>query len=258
MEDDEESDDEEVSEDTAWIPWYCALKGHEPLVEIEEDFIRDNFNLYGLRGRFSYYDHALEMILSSAPDEEDMVDAEFMEIYRDATDLFAVIHSRYIISPRGMQIMREKYIAGVFGYCPRVLCDKQHVLPIGAHDELRLAPQRVFCPKCEQCYVPRGKYKELDGAHFGPSFPQIFLQTYPSLVPVEAPRPFVPRIFGFKVHKQQSIIQFKLDNEQGAIRTSKTGAPKPAEEDTSKATAMEGVSGGAAAAAGAAENENQP
>lgn len=31
-----------------WIRWFCTLDGHEFLVEIDEDFIKDQFNLYGL------------------------------------------------------------------------------------------------------------------------------------------------------------------------------------------------------------------
>ena len=42
-----------------WIQWYCSLEGHEFLCEIEEDFIKDNFNMIGLKenfapGRFRY------------------------------------------------------------------------------------------------------------------------------------------------------------------------------------------------------------
>lgn len=222
----ESDDDEELSTDCGWIPWFCALKGHELLAEIDEDFARDNFNLYGLRGRFQFYDHALEMILSGeAPDEDDLADTEFLEIYRDATDLYGVIHSRYIISPRGLQVMREKYLKGTFGTCPRVLCDRQHVLPIGESEDRRTAQLKVFCPKCEQVYLPKSKYKELDGANFGMSFPQIFLQSYPSLVPLEPARPFVPRVFGFKLHKQRSLIARKLeDDEQGGAAGSTKAA----------------------------------
>ena len=35
-----------------WINWFCALEGHEFLVEIDEDFIRDPFNIYGLQTAF--------------------------------------------------------------------------------------------------------------------------------------------------------------------------------------------------------------
>ncbi|CAE6916350.1 CKB2 [Symbiodinium natans] len=46
----------------------------------------------------------------------------------------------------------------------------------------------MFCPKCEQVYSAKSKYREVDGAYFGMSFPQIFLQTYPSLMPLDIPR----------------------------------------------------------------------
>merc|ERR1719171_523016 len=189
----DDSEDDDFS-DSGWIPWYCGLKGNDFFAEIEEEYIRDNFNLYGLRGRFQYYDHALEMTLSTeAPDEDDLADTEFLEIYREATDLYGLIHARYIVSPRGLQVMREKYLKGSFGTCPRVQCDRQHVLPMGISEELRSQQVKIFCPKCEQVFSPKSKYKELDGAYFGTSFPQIFLQSYTTLVPLENPRPFVPR-----------------------------------------------------------------
>jgi casein kinase II subunit beta len=206
---------EEFSGDSGWIPWFCGLKGHEIFAEVEEEYIRDNFNLYGLRTRFQYYDDALEMILSSeAPDDEELADTDFMEVYRDATELYGLIHARYIVSPRGLQGMREKYLKGTFGMCPRVLCDRQHVLAIGTAEEVRAAQVKVFCPKCEQIYAPKSKYKELDGAFFGMSFPQYFLQSYPALMSLDVPVPFVPRVFGFKLHKQKSLISRKIEDER--------------------------------------------
>lgn len=38
-----------------WISWFCALEDHQFLCEIDEDFIRDNFNLYGIKQRFNHY-----------------------------------------------------------------------------------------------------------------------------------------------------------------------------------------------------------
>lgn len=205
-------DDEELSTDSGWIPWWCGLKGHEFFVEVEEEYIRDSFNLYGLRGRFQYYEDALEMILSSeAPDEDELADPEFQESYRDATDLYGLIHSRYIASPRGLQVMRGKYLRGTFGTCPRVLCDRQHVLPIGQSEDPRVSHVMIMCPKCEQVFSPKSKHKELDGSYFGSSLPQIFLQSYPTMVPLDSPRPFTPRVFGFKLHKQKSFITQKAD-----------------------------------------------
>jgi len=31
-----------------WIQWFCSLDGHEYMIEVDEAFIRDQFNLYGL------------------------------------------------------------------------------------------------------------------------------------------------------------------------------------------------------------------
>lgn len=211
----ETDDEEDFSADSGWIPWFCGLKGHELFAEVEEEYVRDNFNLYGLRQRFQFYEHALEMILSSeAPEDDDLADAEFLEIYRDASDLYGLIHARYIASPRGLQAMRDKYLKGVFGTCPRVLCDRQHTLPMGLAEDLRAAQVKIFCPKCEQVYAAKSKYRELDGAFFGMSFPQIFLQTYPTLLPLEVPRPFVPRVFGFRIHKQKSVIAIKEEKDR--------------------------------------------
>merc|ERR1712039_235209 len=54
---------------------------------------------------------------------------------------------------------------------------------------------------------------DLDGAYFGASFPQVFLQSYPALVPVSPPKAFVPRVFGFKLHGQHSMIAKQLEDE---------------------------------------------
>ena len=33
-----------------WIQWFCSLEGHEYMVEIDADYIKDPFNLYGIQG----------------------------------------------------------------------------------------------------------------------------------------------------------------------------------------------------------------
>ena len=35
-----------------WIQWFCGLEGNDFLVEIDEEFIRDKMNLYGLKHKF--------------------------------------------------------------------------------------------------------------------------------------------------------------------------------------------------------------
>jgi casein kinase II subunit beta len=210
----------DMSSSYCWITWFVSQPGNEFLLEVEQEFIRDNFNLYGLRPLFQFYDHALEMILDpECPDEEDLGDREFTEIYRDAAELYGLIHQRFVLSPRGLAMLKEKYQSSEFGVCPRVPCHNQSCLPIGLRDEPRQQTVRVFCPKCEQLYVPKNRHViNLDGAFFGTSLPHMLLQTFPELVPLETPVPFEAKIFGFRVHGHKSVVRIKNENAQAGIR----------------------------------------
>lgn len=59
-------------------------------------------------------------------------------------DLYGLIHARFILSPRGLAMMREKYLLGTFGSCQRVLCERQLVLPIGLSEELSTSRVKVI------------------------------------------------------------------------------------------------------------------
>jgi casein kinase II subunit beta len=218
--DSESEGSSDLSSSYSWITWFVSQPGNEYLLEVEEEFIRDNFNLYGLRPMFHFYDHALEMILDpESPDEEDLADREFAEIYRDAAELYGLIHQRFALSPRGLALLKEKFLSSEFGTCPRILCRNQSCLPIGLRDEPRQSTVRVFCPKCEQLYIPNCRQvTNLDGAFFGTSLPHMLLQTYPDLLPLEIPPPFEARIFGFKVHSHKSVIGIRNENSLAGIR----------------------------------------
>jgi hypothetical protein len=63
-------------------------------------------------------------------------------------------------------------------------------------------PMKLYCSKCQELYdynVPGGNY--IDGAFFGTTFPHLFFQTYRELRPPPCSTKYVPRVFGFKVHK---------------------------------------------------------
>lgn len=198
-----------------WIQWYTSLDGHEFLVEVDEAYIRDQFNLCGLKS-MKNYNCAMDMILGNAPTDEVFMDAPFLELYRSAQDLYGLIHARFITSPLGLQMMKEKYQQGVFGHCPRVRCQRQNVLPVGFSDTLHNHRIKKYCPRCQEAYVfNHGEpHANIDGAFIGRSFPHIFLLSFPSLIPEEPPVPYVPKIFGFKVHNISSLIEIKLENEE--------------------------------------------
>lgn len=140
---------------------------------------------------------------SSHPDEDELQEEKFLEVYQDATDLYGLIHYRYIYTPRGLAVMREKFLSGAFGVCPRVVCERQNVLPIAIRDELKNSRVKVYCPRCKDVYIPKYKLSDVDGAYFGTSFPHVLMYTYPDLKPrSEEVKKFVPKIFGFALYKE--------------------------------------------------------
>jgi len=51
-------DEFEESESTGgWISWFCELEGHDFFAEIDEDYIRDSFNLYGIKQTVPRYEY---------------------------------------------------------------------------------------------------------------------------------------------------------------------------------------------------------
>jgi len=73
------------SDDRGWIKWFSSLEGHEFIVEVDEEYIRDPFNLYGLKSQLpnvstDKFKDLLKMILQpAAPNEEDLADDQFLE-----------------------------------------------------------------------------------------------------------------------------------------------------------------------------------
>ncbi|XP_049401144.1 putative casein kinase II subunit beta-4 [Solanum stenotomum] len=204
-----ESDSEESDvsgsdgDDTSWISWFCNLRGNEFFCEVDDDYIQDDFNLCGLSGQVPYYDYALDLILDVESSHGDMFTEEQNELVESAAEmLYGLIHVRYILTSKGMAAMLEKYKNYDFGRCPRVYCSGQPCLPVGQSDIPRSSTVKIYCPKCEDIYYPRSKYQgNIDGAYFGTTFPHLFLMTYGHLKPQKPTQNYVPRVFGFKIHR---------------------------------------------------------
>uniref|UniRef100_A0A1J3FC18 Casein kinase II subunit beta n=1 Tax=Noccaea caerulescens TaxID=107243 RepID=A0A1J3FC18_NOCCA len=201
-ESDTDSEESDVSgsegEDTSWISWFCSLRGNEFFCEVDDDYIQDDFNLCGLSSLVPYYEYALDLILDVESSHE-----EQNELIESAAEmLYGLIHARYILTSKGLTAMLDKYKNYDFGRCPRVYCCGQPCLPVGQSDLPRSSTVKIYCPKCEDIYYPRSKYQgNIDGAYFGTTFPHLFLMTYGHLKPPKATQNYVPRVFGFKLHK---------------------------------------------------------
>ncbi|KAF8776215.1 hypothetical protein HU200_003751 [Digitaria exilis] len=227
-----DSEESDVSgsdgEDTSWISWFCSLRGNEFFCEVDDDYIQDDFNLCGLSNQVPYYEYALDLILDVESSHGDMFTEEQNELIESAAEmLYGLIHVRYIITSKGLAAMLDKYKNVDFGRCPRVNCSGQPCLPVGQSDIPRSSTVKIYCPRCEDIYTPRSKYLssiltfpvkfaltlidhrelpltchiDIDGTYFGTTFPHLFLMTYPHLKPQKPSQQYVPRVFGFKIHK---------------------------------------------------------
>ena len=201
------SDDEE--EPMTWVEWFLQRPGHEPLCAVDHAFIEDTFNLYGLRAVFSRnFRECHEMIMGDAP-RTDKAGLEH-ELYVHARNFYGLVHARFVVTLRGVQLMLAKYENNEFPACPRMYCKGTHMLPCGMSDDLGHGKMLYFCPRCEELYLPPRPADEsqappqLDGAFFGPSFPHMVLLTKSQHMPPKGGpgESYVPRVFGFRVRGQ--------------------------------------------------------
>eukprot|EP01138_Halocafeteria_seosinensis_P014157 gb/GECG01014455.1/.p1 GENE.gb/GECG01014455.1/~~gb/GECG01014455.1/.p1 ORF type:complete len:304 (+),score=42.43 gb/GECG01014455.1/:1-912(+) len=196
--------DEEVSSSTTstdeepWVEFLHRTPPYSFLCQVDLSFMEDNFNLYGLRQVIPHFSVALSMILDTVDDEEDIQASDY---FTEAVTLYGLIHSRFILTARGMTAMTQKFENEEFGTCPRALCYDSPVLPVGFHDEPFKSAARVFCPRCRDAFKPPiASLAQLDGAFFGASFPHLLLMQKPHLAPQAPSIPYEPRVYGFKVY----------------------------------------------------------
>ncbi len=209
-----------------WIEWFHSLPGHEIFVGVDLDFIEDRFNLTGLNLQVPMFPYAYRLILDRL--NEDLDERTEGLVDRAAKNLYGLIHARYILTSAGLAKMADLYSKREFGICPRALCSNQAVLPIGITDTVGERSVKQYCPKCQDVYSPQSRrYESIDGAFFTTSFPHMFFQAYPQLLPVvqlnavENPdihnhsyallqrERYIPRIFGFKVHESANEIAYQ-------------------------------------------------
>lgn len=127
--------------------------------------------------------------------------------------LYGLIHARYVLTTQGLDQVRAKYLNQEFGKCPRVFCEEQALLPVGMSDIPRRSTVKLFCPRCQDIYFPKyPRHTSIDGAYFGTSLPHLFMQMYPEVIPPPPKCHYVPRLFGFKVHKSSREMLYASRN----------------------------------------------
>jgi casein kinase II subunit beta len=182
-----------------WIKQFCSQNGNSWYVPVEADWASDWFNTHGIKELFPDYDLAVELISDKHSDDWIYLSDEAVaSILMQATQVYGLIHQRWICQTRGMSQMRKAYDKGIFGKCPRFSCHDQLLLPVGTTLRPRRHSVKVFCPQCCDIYLAPADVK-LDGAHFGPAFPSIFLFEYPELDQRRQFKQFIHPAYGFMV-----------------------------------------------------------
>ena len=226
---DDESDDDSKSdkrfpevERKDWIYWFCRLRGNEFFVEIDSDFIKNEENLVGIN-----CDKFIKILLGEKPSLKELTSRQNIEDLSEIREIYGLIHKRFINTPLGLGLVREKFLDGVYGYCPRLLCNKQVLLPVGLSEDMRYSQVKVFCPLCQEVYKPRDifygyltgkkvyKFDLPDGVFFGTSFPQTFLLNFPDLDPrIINTEKYIPKLYGFRIFGKYGSKYYTKDQKE--------------------------------------------
>ena len=154
------SSKEEI-DDTSW------------LVQIDHDYLISSVSVYGLKDKIENFSKALSIVQGNRSFLMKLPRDLQTKVIRDSNKLYGLLHARYICTEDGAYDMFDKYNEGLFGHCPRVLCNNQNLLPIGMSYDLGVAPVKTYCPRCHDIYESDMK---IDGAYFGPDFPMYFIK----------------------------------------------------------------------------------
>lgn len=238
-----------------WVRKFLSSHPHDLLLPVPRDFCMDNFNLVhiapaieriGIQSMasgesipvsskpFPIYREALRLIVQDDP----LPDNTPLYLQNAAKALYLLIHQRYAVSPRGLDMIRRRFIKNasidpIFGRCPRIRCCGMPLLPHADSDNLNpmeylsfdqntsfLSSQMTrrakrYCASCGETFYHW--QSEVDGCAWGTSCCHLFLMVFGSELFVEwlGWKPHSQseaRIFGFRLHPSAYDTQTRLWN----------------------------------------------
>jgi len=97
-------------------------------------------------------------------------------------------------------------------------------------DKLRQSRVKIYCPKCEEVYIPPAK-SSLDGAYFGASLSHMFLQSYAKSI-VLPPKVYYyqPKLYGFQVAGKRGSKYYQPATQEVQLTQEKQAATEKAME----------------------------
>lgn len=161
--------DTEKDNPSEWVKKYSENKPW--LVQVSQSYICDNFNLWGLSSEFDHYAIALKIIKGN---EVNVEEEEREEVDEEVEKLYNLIHQRFLLTFNGVRLLQKKYLAEVYGKCPRVSCHHAKLLPIGLSPNYGEQKVKLYCTCCKEIYDAGEGSEKYDGAAFGPYCPTFF------------------------------------------------------------------------------------
>ena len=184
-----------------WVDKFLSTPIGRYFIRVDQNYLRDQFNHYGLRSEVENYRLAFDCIKGMYIPKEKQPEMWPRDLDHSAYILYGLLHRRYLMSPQGCDEMYNKFINGVYGKCPNVACRGQLCLPCGPSEQLNECKLCIFCPKCHEVYYGENPVTDkIDGAFFGQSYIMIFMKKFKDKIPRYAIVPQTPlRLFGFKI-----------------------------------------------------------
>ncbi|KAK8810717.1 hypothetical protein WA158_007292 [Blastocystis sp. Blastoise] len=197
--------------DDTWIDWFCSLDGNEVLCNVDKAYIEDSFNLYGIKPYIQNFNECYELMMDLVhltPEREE-------QITPSTVILYGLIHQRFALTEDGTYMIKKKFERKYFGVCPRYLCKEQPLLPMGISTEPSVDSMKLYCPLCQDVYVPQNrKHRYLDGCFFGPSLPYVVLLNLNPIYPPIPLKKYDMKIYGFRAHSSSAIYRKRIQDKE--------------------------------------------
>lgn len=187
-----ENNDSENTDQAFYELWILKLMNQRQnryLERIQDSFIQDIFNFYGLREKVDDFEDAYLAIQDQKPSKN----------FQKELMLYILAHQRYIFTKTGSDGMLDRVLNKEYGGCPRYGCKGTPLIPIGLSNQYGKSNTMVYCHNCNNLFEAKGSLKKLDGAAWGSSFAHFLVLTYPYQFEKKALSSYIPKIFGFAV-----------------------------------------------------------
>lgn len=159
------------------------------LLHVDEAYINEPFNLYGIQDIVKDYDKCIKKIIEGTTKCKDT-----------EKTVYYLIHQRYILTKIGLVQMAKNISDGVYGKCQRYRCRGSLLLPVGLSDLPHVSNTKLYCNQCKELYESSDELATIDGCAYGRSFMGIFMLMFEDMfVRKKEVAKYIPRVFGFKI-----------------------------------------------------------